>query len=156
MAYGTGEALILTRLRSLANFNSKNTAQSNWKPMNDGSKGVKAGDSVHFAVLRPGPFSQEWITPTVFDSNWTTLIEVWQRYKDDTTTATDLYARAYEIIAEFMQYPKLGSGDDQYHGVIITGADALQQRWFKEGGPMWLVWELSLQWKEQMEVVNQE
>lgn len=157
MAYSTGEGLILTRIRNLSNYDTNNTSRADWKILNRGDKLKKTGSSNHAVVLRPGPFEQEWISPTVFRAMWTTVIEVWQRYKDDSTTATDLYARAFEIIEEFHQYPKLGSGDDQYFSVTVTGGEPPQEMWTRrDGGPKWLKWEMSLSWSEQLEVTNQE
>lgn len=150
MSYTAGEAAALTRLRALSNFNSNNTSRGDWLILN-------RGKSDHYGVLRPGPFTMEWISLRQYRVTWNTVIEVWQRYKDDAQTKTDLYARVAEVIAGFMPYPHIGTGNENtVQWATIRQADPPQEMWNASGGPAWLKWELILEWHEEVTVTLQE
>jgi len=149
MGYSTGEALILTRVIACDNFDANNTSQANWKILNSGA-------SDHYAILRPGTFDVEFDTICTYHINWNTVIEVWQRYTDETTSQTNLYARVADLFP-IMAYPKLGdSGGTILEWSTILGGEEPEEMWIKDGGPAWLRWKLTLAWKEQGEITYAE
>jgi hypothetical protein len=142
MSYSTGEALILTRVQACSNFSSSNTSQADWGILN-------SGKSDHYAILRPGVFSIEWITPLTYVAHWTTVVELWQQYTGPGTAESSLYARAADLLA-IQTYPKLGdtSGTIERNATFSGGEDP-KEMWRKDGGPMWLKWELKIEWNEE-------
>lgn len=141
MAYSDGEALILTLLRTMSNFDSTNTARANWQILNKGRAN-------HYGIVRPGAFSIEYLSLGQYQANWTTVIEVWQRYKDDGTTQTDLYARVADLLP-MLNTPRLGDTTNTILDSRITGGDEPQEMWLTDGGgPAWLRWSVNIEWQE--------
>ena len=140
MSYSTGEALILTRVRACTGFTSANTARANWKLLN-------SGKSDHYAIIRPGGFAVEWQTLGMAVFRYTTVIELWQRYTDDTTTQTNLYGYIANLYG-LLDYPHLGSSASIQDSTIM-GADAPEEMWRNEGGPAWLRWSMRVEWTEE-------
>ena len=148
MGYTDGEALLLTRVQALTNFDSTNTRRANWLVLNKGKK-------AHYAILRPGEFTTEWITVTRYIANWATVIEIWQRYaaKAPGTAYTDLLSRVKEVIDGLVQYPHLGGSISD--STIESGGEVMEM-WVKAGVPQWLKWEITVRWKEENSVSLQE
>lgn len=144
MSYLSGEALILAEVQSCSGFDANNTSRGNWLVLNRGG-----GD--HYAILRPGAFETEWITYTKYLARYTTVIEIWQRYKDDATTKTNLYGHIANIMA-LMTTPRIGDTTNVISDSSITGAAEPVERWTKDGGPVWLTWEVQFRWTEEIEV----
>ena len=140
MAYSDGEALLLTVVQSITGFSSTNTSRADWSILNKGT-------SDHYAILRPGEFSNENLSPTLQQLNWTTVIEIWQKYTDDGTTQTNLYAhddnmlgvRAYRVVSD----------SDVVLDANLTGGAEPQEMWNSGGGPQWLRWMMTMEWSEQ-------
>ena len=144
MSYNTGEAAILTLMQSVTGFSSSNTSRGNWLILNKGLDD-------NYAILRPGGFSIEWITFQSYHANYSTVVEVWQRYIDDATTHTSLYTHVGNIITSLNQYYKL-NGTSGVIDASIASADEPEEMWRKGGGPQWLRWRLVLEWKEEVNV----
>lgn len=144
--YSDGEALILARVRACTNFDTGNTARANWKLLNQGK-------ARHYAILRPGAFTTEWITPNTYRPTWTTVIELWVRYKDDSETQTALYGYAADLLEGMQPSKRLKDEDGVVDYANIASSGEVQEMWTRGGrGPAWLKWELSLRWKEEIEV----
>ena len=101
MTYTAGEALLLTVVQGCTGFGSTNASRANWLVLN-------SGKSDHYVILRPGPFGIEWISPTNYVANYTTVVELWQRYKDDGSSQTSLYGHIANLMAGIMPKKKLG------------------------------------------------
>ena len=144
MSYSTGEALILTRVRACTGFDSTNTSRANWKILH-------SGKSDHYAILRPAGFAVEWQTLSMAVFRYTTLVEVWQRYTDDTITQTNLYGYIANLYS-LLDYPHLGDTTGAIQDSTITGADDPQEMWREDGGPKWLRWLMRIDWAEQRTV----
>lgn|SRR5574341_209872 len=146
MAYSDGEALILTRLQAVANYDSSNTARSNWKLLN-------RGISETVAIVRPGGFVRRWGTTTNPFTRWRTIVEVWQRYKDDSGTTNSLMARAADILTMFDQYRLLGDTTGKVQDSYIVEGREPREMWARGGnGPAWLMQELILEWTEEVQI----
>lgn len=141
MSYPTGEAAVLTLLQAMPEFDRRNAARADWKPLNSGA-------SDHYAILKPGAFTnaQESIGGEAAVTTWRTIIEVWQRWVDDGPTAVALQGLTQKVIEHIERYPSLGG-----EGLLawVAGGGEMQQRWTKEGGPMWAVWEVYIDWQEE-------
>ena len=145
MAYTDGEAAILARIRAHGDYGTTNTDANDWKLLNTGNK-------AYYAILKPDsePAELENITFSAYVIAWRTIVEVWQRYKDDGTTATSLFGNVQKIIAQMQSYKTLGLFSVQ--NSAITGITAPSYRWDKDGGPAWLVQELTITWLEEVTV----
>lgn len=148
MSYSTGEAAILTRLQACTGFSSTNTGRMNWKLLNSGA-------SDHYGVIRPGAFTLEWITINTYSAAWTTIIEVYQRYTDETTTYTNLYTYVNAVLA-MLAYPNFGAASTVFDG-NITGGSEPEEVWTAGGeGPLWLRWRINIEWQEHTTVTFSE
>jgi hypothetical protein len=140
MSYATGETALLAVVRTCTGFSSTNTSQCNWKLLNQG----KASE---YVILRPGAFAIEWITMSAYVTRYTTVIELWERYKDDSTTYTNLYANIAALMTGIQPERLLNTAGIQ--DSTVSGASAPQEMWKKGGGPQWLKWELTVSWQEE-------
>lgn len=91
MSYIFGENLIATVLKADDDFDTDNVAQAKWTFLNKGK-------SDHYAILKSGGTVPVFITPGVYQAEQRTIIEVWQKYKDDGTTATNLYSHVDTVV----------------------------------------------------------
>ena len=141
MTEANGEALILTRLRAVTGFSSTNTAHANWKLLN-------GGNSDQYGIVKPGQFNRDALSMSANLTTWSTIIEVWQRYKDDATSAESLRTHIDNIIAYFDTYRKLGDTTASVIDATITAGSEVQEMWTKSGGVAWLKRELTVTWQE--------
>lgn len=148
MSYPTGEGMVLTLLQGMDDFDRRNTARADWKPLNSGA-------SDHYAVLKPGPFANvpETLGAGSAVTTWRTVVEVWQRWVDDGPTVEALEALVGAVIEHLEQYPSLNGAALTAQ---VTGGSEMQQRWLKEGGPMWAVQEVYVDWQEERFIANAE
>jgi len=146
MSYASGEALILTRLQTLSNFNDNNTSRGKWAVLNSGNSSV-------YGILREGMSEHPQGTGKHFFEKHKTIIEVWQRYKDDGTTRTDLQARVEEVKAEFYARRLLGSANSTIQDSKPARTGEPAEMW-KEGGngPAWMMQEVTIEWTEEVSV----
>lgn len=145
--YESGEAFLLTKCAAASGFSSTNTARSDWKLMDKGA-------SDHYAILRPGVF--EMAANSMGGGavlRYTTMVEVWQQYTDETTTQSNLYGHVYNLLLELVKWPRLGGIAED---VNITSGGEIQQMWREGGGPAWLMQELTVSWAELLDVTFSE
>ena len=101
MSYPAGEAVVLTLLQAMSEFDRRNTARGDWKPLN-------SGGSDHYAIIRPGPFANEATAlGGASVTAWRTIIEVWQRWVDDAPTVLALEGLVSAVIDHLERYPGL-------------------------------------------------
>lgn len=149
MSYKLGEAAILAKVQTCTGFDSTNTSQAKWRLLN-------SGRSDNYAILRPGEFSLEWLTPAMYQANWQTVIEVWQRYKDDGTTQEYLYDLVENLLVGLQVWPNMGL-PNSVHDSSISGGDTPEEMWTAGGnGPAWLRWNVTVSWSEQDEITLSE
>ena len=140
MSYSDGEAAILGLIRAMPAFDRANVSRGDWKPLNSGA-------SDHYAVLKPGDFTvmAEALGGEAI-VQWRTVIEVWQRWKDDSPTLLALEGHVAAVIGHLERYPALG-------GVClmarVAGGSELSRRWLEQGGPLWAVQEVYVDWQEE-------
>ena len=140
MSYSDGEAAILELVRALPNFGRSNATRGDWKPLNSGA-------SAAYIVLRPGPFTV--IAETLNGESlrqWRTVIEVWQRWKDDTPTVVALEEHVSDVISHMEQHATL---DGAALMANVAGGSEMQNRWLNQGGPQWAVQEVYIDWQEE-------
>jgi len=147
MSYSDGEALILTQVQATTSFSSSNTSRANWKLLNKGKSG-------QYAILRPGEFEREHFgLGGNYSTNWVTICEVWVRYKDDSTSLTNLEAKSAEIIERFDEYRLAADGTGNVRDVFVRSGTEPEEMWTAGGnGPSWLRQTLSIEWSEERTV----
>ena len=146
MGYSDGEALILTQVQGSSNFDSNNSARGNWKILNKGK-------SDHYAILRPGAYSTEFISYSNYHAMYRTVIEVWQRYTDETTTHTNLYGYTKDAMEAVIDTPRLGDTGGTIIDSSVTGSDEPpEEMWTDGGGPVWLRWSINVDWVEEKSI----
>lgn len=150
MAEAAGEALILTIIQGTTNFDADNTSREDWKIINSGKSALGC-----YAIVRPGPFENEWLGGSTYVAHWTTIVELWQRYQDDATTAQNLAARRDEIIAAIMAKNKLGDTTDTIQNSTVLRGDEPEEMWDvkrRKEVLSWLRGKIYVQWDEEVTV----
>ncbi len=135
--YPTIEGYWLTRLRVMTQFDQNNSARGKWSLLN-------SGKASRYAILKPGARTrrESGLAGQKMES-MQTVIQVYQRYKDDGTSLTDLETLTEAIINELDTYPYIGDT-----GSSVVGAHIVEVREYQEilasdgGGPLWLLAEL--------------
>ena len=149
MSYATGEEYLLKRVRACRGFTTANTSQADWKVLNSGRSNC-------YAILKPmGGTSPVWIGNSTYTVTWTTAIEVWQRYKDDSTTAKALYTLVGYLLA-ILAYPNLGDATEAIIDSNIGEIGPVEEMMTESGGPGWLRWTIPVVWLEQTTVTFEE
>lgn len=142
MSYSAGEALLLTRVQACTGFSSTNTARAKWGILDSGA-------SDHYAILKAGRSEIEWITYTEYNIHWRGIVQVWQRYTDDGTTATNLYGYVNNLLA-IQAYPHLGGTVIDFSIDAISEVHEMQR--VGQDGPQWLMQEVEVGWLEETKV----
>lgn len=144
MSYSDGEALILGLLRDMAQFDATNSSRAKWGILNSGA-------AAQYAVLRPGPWQTDYqgLGREGARTTWTTVIELFQRYKDDGASALELQELMAAVVEYLEQYETLG--DAAIYAEPQSGG-AMLEVWNKDGGIGWLKWEVNLVWQEERDI----
>lgn len=151
MSYATGEAAILTQIREVAGFDDTNSGRQNWKILNSGL-------SDHYAILRPGAYTIEpagmgglGAVSTVYYYNWNTEVLLYQRYKDDHDTLSDLLTREAAVLTRLLQYRYMAATATVHWSIPRTiGAPEIVQQ--GQRGPLYLRRIINVEWREQVTV----
>ncbi len=145
--YPEGEALLLTQIRAATGYAVANVTRGDWRFLN--RENVITG-----AVIRPGQFNIGYGSARV-DGTWRALVEVFHKYVDDGTTLTNLETDVKNIINRLILYPHLQDTTNTItQAAVIGGGDVL--RLPTQGGPKWLMQELTIEWLEQNPITYSE
>lgn len=147
--YPDGEALILTQLQNVSGFSSTNTSRGDWVILN-------SGKSAFYGILKPGIFSRSQGAISMNISTFNTIIQVWQRYKDDGTTLTDLENHVENIINRFDAYRKVNDTTGTIVDAFVSEGREVEEMWTKDGGLSWLKQDVIVQWQEHDNVTYSE
>ncbi len=143
--YSDGEQLILTKLRSVTGFTNVtdkiNTSRGKWGILNSGA-------SDHYGIIKPGAFERTQGAMAMNISYFQTVIQVWQRYKDDGDSLTDLEGHVKNIINYFDIWRKVADTTGTIVDAFITGGGEVNEKWNKDGGLSWLEQDLTVTWQE--------
>ena len=142
MAYIDGENLIVTAIKAHANFDADNVFQAKWGPLN-------SGDNDHYAILKGSPSTPVFITPTIYQTEQRTIIEVWKSYEDDGTTTTALYGYVGNVITQIQDNEQLGDTAGIIQNSAVENTGPVMEMWVSGGGPAWLKQEVIVLWHEQ-------
>lgn len=145
MGYSEGEALILTQVQAVSGFaaSTGNTSRGKYGILNQGRSSV-------YAILHPGPFEVAFVAPKTVHTDWTTIVEIWQRYKDDGSSLTDLEANVQLLLTRLNLYRHMADTTGGILDAMATvGGDILEMTAEGGKGPIWLKQEVTVAWKEE-------
>jgi len=142
MAYITGENLIATAVKAHTNFDTDNTFQAKWKCLD-------SGKDDHYAIIKSGGTTPVFITPTIYQSEHRTIIQVWQRYKDDGSTSTSLYGYVDNVMAQIQNTEHLGDTAGIIQNSTVGEVREVMEMCLSGGGPAWLKQEVVVRSHEQ-------
>ena len=141
--YAAGEAALLALIQTVTGYTSANTSRGKWGILNQGKSNT-------YVILKPGRFSgRQFVSPTCVQTTWSTVVQVWQRYKDDGSSLTDLEANMAAIMAKIDADPNLADSTGAVLDSNLRSGEQVQEMWRRGGGPAWLMWELNVEWIEQ-------
>jgi len=131
-------------LQSVTGFTSANTARADWGLLN-------SGKSAHYGIVKPGTFAED----PENNFSWTnrTIVQIWQRYKDDGTSATNLETHVHNVKDYFTKKRRLGTTITDSR---VVGGSEMQEQWTKDGALVWLRQDVTIEWKEQENVTYSE
>ena len=149
MSESAGLTLIETQVKAVSNFSADNVSIAKWGILN-------RGKSNHYAIIRPGKVTRTGLTFTVKDSDYQTIIEVWQRYKDDGSSITDLLGHVDNITTRLDQYRKIADTTKTIRNMDAVEYSEVKEQWNKDGGVSWLSRDIIVQWQEEEAVTYAE
>lgn len=152
MTYSTGEALLLTQVQAISAFGTTTTSRGDWRILNKGG-----GRS--YVILRPGTFTREQRgMGGTYLNNWTTVAEVWVRYKKDGSSMTELQGRRQDVIDRFDQYRKAGDSAGVIQDVFVRSGGEVEEMWPESGGRgiAYYRQNLIIEWAEEVDQTLQE
>ena len=146
MTESAGMTLIAALVNGLSNFTSTgstpNITIADWSVLNKGF-------SNHYAILRPGPTERPRISMRMRDTQYRTIIEVWQQYVNDGTTVVSVIGNADAIAAQIDKYRKLGDTGGTIRESDVSGFGEVRTWPADANTPTWLVREVYVDWKEE-------
>lgn len=147
--YPDGETLVLTQLQNVTGFNSSNTSRGDWGILN-------SGKAANYGIIKPGTFIREQGAMSMNISTFNTIIQVWQRYKDDGTTLTTMEGHVKNILNRFDKYRKLADTTGTIVDAFIVEGREVEEMWTRDGGLSWLKQDLIVRWQEHDDVTYSE
>ena len=151
MSYLSGEKLIEELVEGFSSFKDNNTNRGDWLVLN-------SGNSDHYAILRPGASTIEWITLSHYRPFWATIIEVWQQYgggDSDTQSLTKLEALSQEILDGMLPYRKLRDPTGDVLESKISEMGEVEEI-IINGALEWIRQNITVAWSEDIAVTFEE
>lgn len=156
MSYAAGETLIMTNVQQVSGFTGTvlNGPAPTGLNVSRGKYGMlNKGSSDHYAIIRPGASSMRFETYNIEVMQWKTIIAVWQRYKDDGDSLTNLEGLMQGLLTRFQQYRKLTDTTGLVLDSFPSAMADVQEMWMaQDRGPSWLKQEITIDWIEQQTV----
>ena len=144
--YKDGEALWLTRLQAMPEFDAQNSARGHWGLMNKGK-------ADHYAIIKPGAWERTKISRHTRLDRYQTIIQLWQRYKEDGSSLVDLEGLVASTLTELDKYRVMGdTSSNIIQANIIAVREVIEVRSSPADGPSWLYVELVGEWHEEIDI----
>lgn len=141
--YKTGENALSILVQGTAGFDGKNVDIAKWSLLN-------SGNSDHYAIIKQGEVTREWLTLRMIQVKNRSVVEVWQRKKDDTATYNELLSHVDNITARIDTYRMLGDDSGTVYDANVTGSGVVTEQWRNNSdGPSWLKKDIYVDWSEQ-------
>lgn len=152
MSYSAGEALVLSRLQAIAGnvWTTSNSSRGKYGMLN-------TGKADHYAILRPGSGTNEFVSLRTSKRTYSTIIKIYQSYRDDGTSLENIESYAEAILDQFDAYRKLGDNAGAVFDSSITSFSDVMEIWEAGGnGPRWFAQEFTVTWSEYSETTYAE
>jgi len=146
MSYIDGEKLAEELVAQVTGFSSNNVRRATWRILD-------SGNSDHYAILKRGETVTTWEAMRLQVNQYRTIIEVWQRSKDDQASYDALLAYVDDIQTRITQYRKLADTASTVFDANVAGTGVVTEQWRNNAdGPSWLKKDIYLDWSEQTNV----
>jgi len=146
MSESAGLTLIQTLVKTATGFTGTGTSTN----VSIGKWGIRnSGASDHYAIIKPGPTNRPQLSFTKKDNLYRTIVQVWQRYKDDGTTLTNLLGYVDNITTKIDATPKLGDTTATIRDANATGYSDVFEMVNNDGGIDWLRRDIFIDWIEE-------
>lgn len=149
MSYYAGELLILAQVQQATGFTANNVVIGKWNVLNQGT-------ARNYVIIKRGAFARSQAAMSTNEATWQTILQVWERYKDDGETYNLLMQDVDNVIARLDQYRKAGDTTGKIIDVFLSAGREPEEMWNKSGGLSWLKQDLVVTWKEHTEVTYAE
>jgi hypothetical protein len=138
----SGETNIMTIVKTVTGFDASNVSWGRWGILNKGK-------ADHYVIGKPGAFGpRRFDSPTRVTTPYQTILQVWQRYKDDGVTMENLETNVDAIIAAFDAKRNLGDTSGEIVRADLRRGSEAQEMWKgRGGGPLWLKIDLIIEWE---------
>jgi len=145
--YKDGEALWLTKIQGMSQFDIKNSSRGKWNQRYTGS-------SDHYAVLKPGAWERTKISPITRLDRYQTIIQIWQRYKEHGNSIILLETLVDATLAELDTHRQMGDAGDSIIQANVVAVREMQEVFETPNSqtPIWLYVELVGEWHEEVEI----
>lgn len=142
MNYLDGEKLIADRVEEAIGFSSQNVKRGAYGVLN-------SGNSDHYAILHAGGTARTQETFTTKLNTHRTVIEVWQRLRDDATSLDNLYAHVANIVNYLDPLRDMSSDGTYIRDANVTGVGEVKEMWTTKGdAPSWFKQEIMVDWSD--------
>lgn len=140
--YKDGELLIEAQVAQATGFNTGNVTRATWKILN-------SGNNDHYAIIKRGESTRVW-EGTSHTRNYRTIIEVWQRVKDDQDSYDALNEYADNIETQLDPYFQLADTAGTIRDANLSGSSVVTEQWRNNSdGASWLKLDLFVDWSEE-------
>lgn len=143
MGYYTGDNLIVAAIKTHANFSDSNVTQAKWGILN-------SGNSDHYAITRDGGTIPEFLSPSIYVAHRSTVVEVWQRYKDDGASSKNLAGHVDDVFGKLQDKELLADTNNVIQNSEVREIGPMEEMWGSGGGPAWIRQNITVAWEEQV------
>lgn len=143
MNYIDGEKLIAARVEEVTGFSPANVRRGAYGVINSGA-------SDHYAIIHAGGSTRNQETFSTKLSTHRTVIEVWQRLKDDIPSIDSLYEHVAAIVSALDPLRDMSSDGTYIRDANIIGVGEVKEMWTTKGdAPSWFKQDIFVDWSEE-------
>jgi hypothetical protein len=142
MNYIEGEKIIAVLVEAADGFGADNVKRGAYGILN-------SGNSDHYAIVHAGGTVRDQETLTAKLNRHRTVVEIWQRLKDDVSSLDSLYEHVANVVNHLDPYRRMGDTADYIRDANITGVGEVKEMWTTKGdAPSWFKQEIYVDWSE--------
>lgn len=142
MNYIEGEKLIAARVEEATGFNANNVKRGAYGILN-------SGNSDHYAIIHSGGTVRTQESFTAKLNTHRTVIEIWQRLVDESSTLDSLYENVANVVNYLDPLRDMSSDGTYIRDANVTAAGEVKEMWTNKGdGPSWFKQEIMVDWSE--------
>ena len=143
MNYIDGEKLIAARVEEADGFNASNVKRGAYGVIN-------SGNSDHYAIIHAGGSVRNQETLSSKLNVHRTVIEVWQRLKDDAPSVDSLYEHVANIVNYLDPLRRMGDTASYIRDANVMATGEVKEMWTTKGdAPSWFKQDIHVDWSEE-------